>query len=316
VSSPEVSVVMGVFNGAETLVQAVRSILEQQDVELELVVVDDASTDATPSLLEDLARGDPRLRVLRQDRGGLTRALIRGCAEARGRFIARQDADDVSHPSRLRRQLDLLDGRRDVCLASCWARLVGPAGEELLALEPGEGPEEATRRLRAAAAAQVRGLTRHGTALFRRTDYDRAGGYRAAFAVAQDLDLWMRLTDHGLLAFVPEHLYTARLSPGSISMRSTRQQLRALELVVSMRRAREAGASEAPDLERAARLRPGGSPLGGASDAGGLYFIGRCLLDRRDPRSLGYLQRALRLRPLWPRAWAAWLRGRMAFGRG
>ena len=95
-STPEVSVLMSVYNGARYLRAAIESVLSQQGVDFELLAVNDGSTDKSGSILDEYAARDPSVRVIHQENLGLTRALIRGCNEARGRFIARQDADDVS----------------------------------------------------------------------------------------------------------------------------------------------------------------------------------------------------------------------------
>src|SRR5690349_20597011 len=100
-SAPAVSVVMGVYNAASDVEPSVRSVLEQRDVDLEFIIVDDGSTDSTAATLERLASADRRVRVLHQANQGLTRALIRGCAAARGTYIARQDNGDLSLPGRL-----------------------------------------------------------------------------------------------------------------------------------------------------------------------------------------------------------------------
>ena len=97
-TNPEVSVVMSVYNGASNLAATMDSILSQEGVELEFIVVNDGSTDETGEILDDYARRDDRVRVIHQENTGLTRALIRGCAAATGEFIARQDAGDVSLP--------------------------------------------------------------------------------------------------------------------------------------------------------------------------------------------------------------------------
>ena len=103
VSSPlDISVVMSVCNGSDLLAKAVNSILSQEGVSLELIVVNDGSIDGScATILDEYARRDPRVRVIHQENTGLTRALIRGCAAARGQFIARQDSDDISLPGRL-----------------------------------------------------------------------------------------------------------------------------------------------------------------------------------------------------------------------
>ena len=87
---------MSVYNGASNLAATMDSILSQEGVEFEFIVVNDGSTDATGEILDDYARRDNRVRVIHQENTGLTRALIRGCAAASGEFIARQDAGDVS----------------------------------------------------------------------------------------------------------------------------------------------------------------------------------------------------------------------------
>ncbi|MGH7338584.1 MAG: glycosyltransferase family 2 protein, partial [Myxococcota bacterium] len=102
--APEVSVVMGVRNGGEELAPSVESILAQRDIALELIVVDDGSTDGTAERLAAFAARDARVRVSRQEPSGLTAALVRGCDVARAPMIARNDAGDRSHPERLRRQ--------------------------------------------------------------------------------------------------------------------------------------------------------------------------------------------------------------------
>ena len=83
-TNPDVSVVMSVYNGASNLAATMDSILSQEGVELEFIVVNDGSTDRTGEILDDYARRDGRVRVIHQENTGLTRALIRGCAAASG----------------------------------------------------------------------------------------------------------------------------------------------------------------------------------------------------------------------------------------
>ena len=104
----EISVVMSVHNGGSDLADTMNSILSQERVQLEFIVVNDGSTDQTGQILDEYMRRDNRVRVIHQENTGLTRALIRGCAAATGEFIARQDAGDRSLPGRLRLQADTL----------------------------------------------------------------------------------------------------------------------------------------------------------------------------------------------------------------
>jgi hypothetical protein len=140
--------------------------------------------------------------------------------------------------------------------------------------------------------------------MFRRQDYRRAGGYRREFYFAQDLDLWLRLTERGHLAFVPTVLYDWRMTPSSITGRFRKAQVASARLAIELARIRNRGGDESPLLREASAIRPGG--VAHASDeSAGLYFIGKCLLDRKDARCFSYLKRALRQRPLHLRAWRA-----------
>src|SRR5437660_937335 len=123
---PDISVVMSACNGASHLTATVDSVLSQEGVELEFIVVNDGSKDETGNILDDYARRDARVRVIHQNNTGLTRALIRGCGAARGDFIARQDADDISLAGRLALQLDVLRNNKNVVMTSCGTRFIGP----------------------------------------------------------------------------------------------------------------------------------------------------------------------------------------------
>src|SRR5581483_5362438 len=131
---PIVSVVMSVFNGDSLLRDTLDSILAQEGIEFELVVVDDGSTDKTAAILEEAARNDQRVRVLRQQNQGLTRALIAGCRAARGVVIARHDCGDRSSSLRLKRQFELISSAGDIVLVSCKTLYVGPEREPLYTL--------------------------------------------------------------------------------------------------------------------------------------------------------------------------------------
>lgn len=284
---------MSVHNGERDILRAANSILGQAGVSLELIVVDDGSSDGTPGILQRLAQSDARVRVHAQANQGLTRALIFGCAQARGRYIARQDSDDVSLPGRLRRQLDLLESDPGLAFVSCWSEVEGPGGETVMTHQRPEDSCEATDWL----MRRRIGPPGHGSVMFRRDVYEHAGGYRALFYYAQDSDLWVRLALHGRLAYVPAVLYRYRIDPASISSRCTHIRADYERLVNRLHVARHAGEDEAAII--AATVLPDPKPgANGASSPGDtLYFIGRNLLARRDARALGYLWRAVRAQP-------------------
>jgi glycosyltransferase involved in cell wall biosynthesis len=125
---------MSVHNGAPWVRDAVTSVLTQRLTDLELIVIDDGSTDATPDVLA--AVRDPRLRLERRVREGLTRALIRAIELARAPLLARLDADDVAMPERLALQHEYLDAHPDVGLLGTGAREVDPTGREVAIVRP------------------------------------------------------------------------------------------------------------------------------------------------------------------------------------
>ena len=297
----EVSVVMSVCNDARYVAKSIESLLGQEGVSFELIIVDDGSRDETPEILARFANADPRIRVIRQENQGLTRALIRASGESRGTYLARQDADDVSLPGRLRKQADLLDREPSVRLVGCWIRHIGPLGEDLGTWQPSADAFEATRGLRCGDIKRIRSLGAHGSAMFRRHDYSAVGGYRQEFYFAQDLDLWLRLTELGMLAIVPQVLYEWRMSPLSITGRFRSLQMRTARVILSLARVREEGGDEGPLLREAALIRP--SDPRGKRLAPGLYFIGKRLLDRKDPRAIGYLKAATAARPWHIKSW-------------
>ena len=127
-SSPRVSVVMPVRDGERFLREALGSILAQTLEDVELVVVDDGSSDSTPAILEESAGRDGRVRVHRQEPGGLTAALNAGCALAQAALIARMDGDDVMLRDRLERQAAFLDDHPEVALLGGGIVLIDEGG--------------------------------------------------------------------------------------------------------------------------------------------------------------------------------------------
>jgi glycosyltransferase involved in cell wall biosynthesis len=219
VTAPAVSVLMGVWNGAPQVREAVESILSQTIPELELIVIDDASTDATPAILESFR--DPRLHVTRRTRGGLTSALNAALGLARAPLVARLDADDLALPERFDRQLGFLARNPQVGLLGTAAREVDAAGREVAILRPPTGDAEIRRAL-------IRSNPFvHSSVVMRRAAVEQAGGYDPAFPVAQDYDLWMRMSRVTRMANLPELLVIRRLLPGRVTAARQTERRRA-----------------------------------------------------------------------------------------
>jgi len=219
VKTPAVSVVMAVFNGASWIGAAVESLLGQTLTDLEVIVIDDGSTDATRDVLASL--GDSRLRIERRARQGLTRSLNRALELARAPLLARLDADDIALPERLSRQLQFLDAHPAVGLLGTGAREIDPAGREVAIVRP-PLDDVAIRRALIRANPFV-----HSSVIMRRAALDQTGVYDPSFPVAQDYDLWMRLARVTRLANLPEPLVIRRLVSGRVSAVRDDDRLRA-----------------------------------------------------------------------------------------
>lgn len=316
-SAPQVSVVMGVFNAATTVAGTIRSVLEQLGVDLELIVIDDGSTDGTSRLLDELAAADARLRVIHQENAGLTKALIRGCAQACGEFIARQDAGDLSLPGRLLAEADFLQKHPDVVFVSCATEYAEESGVPLYTNAGSGRARTPMSILDLSEAYGVKdGPTHHGAVMFRRDAYLRAGGYRADFYFGQDWDLWYRLAQQGKFASLGQVLYQARIGPGDISSTRRPQQQRLAQLSLEALRCRLGGQPEEPALQRARAVRPTSRPSALAvrrARAGGNYFIGECLRRNGHPAlARRYFGQALKELPLHAKSWVRWVQAALA----
>jgi len=209
--TPQVSVVLAVYNGERHVEASLRSILRQTFTDFELIAIDDGSTDRTPEILSSLQRDDGRLRVVTQENRGLTASLIRGVDMARGRYIARQDADDISPPERFRKQVEFLDAHPSVAAVGSWADVIDGTGSVVGVLKPPSGPRAVARALQTLRVAIV-----HGSMMMRREAILSVGGYREAFPVCQDYDLWLRLIAAFDLDNLPEALNQWRMDRGNV----------------------------------------------------------------------------------------------------
>ncbi|MFN2540431.1 MAG: glycosyltransferase family 2 protein [Mycobacteriales bacterium] len=237
-TTTEVDVVLPVRNGGRLLEAAVDSVLRQEGVDLRLWVVDDGSTDGAVSKLPS----DPRVTVLATSGIGIPRALELGCSAGSAPYIARQDADDVSLPQRLARQVRLLATEPAVGLVATAFEVV--VGRRVVATL-GPGPEDLLSANPLCA----------GSVMVRRSVHAAAGGYRAVFACSSDYDMWLRCEEHCRLAVLPEAGYRYRLTSDMTTIRRAALQGAFAELARHSARARRAGRSDpAADADTAAAV--------------------------------------------------------------
>lgn len=297
---PQVSVVMSVYNGAENLAQTLDSVLGQEGCNFEFIVVNDGSVDDTAAILDRYAALDQRVRVLGQDNTGLTRALARGCDESTGEFIARQDAGDISLPGRLKSQLEFLSAHPEAVMVACAVQFSGPAHEPLYCIS--KPLQELDLGLRQLDIDRLSGPPHHGATMFRRADYLAVGGYRLPFVVAQDIDLWLRLSERGSCLGMSAVLYEARLESGSISSRRRREQFELGNLAIACARLRQQNLSEANLLQDYVPTQAYQLPAVRHERALFHYFVGSCLREHDRLAARRYFRMALRDNPFHWRA--------------
>ncbi len=217
--SPTVSVVMCVYNGERYLDEAIDSILRQSMEDFEFVIVDDGSTDGTGEILRRYAAAEDRVRVVTRPHEGIIGAANHGCGLARGRYIARMDADDVAVPDRLEKEVAFLEAHPNVAVVGGAIQMINDSGVTLETITLPQGDQEIKDLLlRENAMAHV-------AAVFRRDVLNAVGGYRGAFAQAEDYDLWLRVADCHELANLPDVVMHCRTRPDSVSVRFRRQQV-------------------------------------------------------------------------------------------
>ena len=236
---PLVSVVLAVYNGERFLRCALDSLVSQTFTDFELIIVDDASTDRTPSILDDYT--DPRLvRMANSENAGQTPSLNKGLQIARGELIARHDADDISHPERLRLQVEAMRSDRNLALLGTAYERIDRRGRLLEKVSPPTTNERLQKRL------EEGNIFCHGSVIMRRDLLEKVGGYNDYFSVTQDYDLWLRLAEHGELANLPHALYQFRFDGASVSRQKRSLQLAYRRLAWDLARKRRAGQPESP----------------------------------------------------------------------
>ena len=250
---PLVSVVMPVYNGERYLAEAIESILAQTHSDLELIVVDDRSTDASAAIVRDYADRDERVRLVQHDRNrGSGPARNSGIAVSRGDFIAAMDCDDISLPQRLEKQAAFLQANPDIGVV---ASFLQTAAADLTERQSQEFPRQ--HALIVLDWILWGRTTMPGAVhMARREVLQAVGGYKDAPIYADDRVLYARLLFKTRFANLPETLYVYRQHAKQKSEFARRNQ-QALREDTALRRAwlkRVSGNFSRADLERFERL--------------------------------------------------------------
>ncbi len=216
---PRVTVAIPAYNAADFLGETLASVRGQTYGDLEIIVVDDGSTDGTAALAETV----PGTRVLRRERGGPAAARNDAVSSGTGELIAVVDADDLWLPTKLERQIAALDLHPEAVLAATGVESIGAAS--------GRGPTPSAGNVTAALIAE--NFITNSTVLVRRTALERAGGFDTDpdLVSVEDYDLWLRLSLAGPFAAVPDVLVQRRVHEANISADSLRLYTRMIGVI-------------------------------------------------------------------------------------
>jgi glycosyltransferase involved in cell wall biosynthesis len=216
---PKISVIMPVYNSCEVVGSAIDSILGQTFTDFEFIIINDGSSDGSSEILEHYRNKDKRITVISHCRRGLSYSINRGLEIARGEFIVRQDADDISLPYRLERQLKFINDN-NLDIVGSYAYLVNEKGGIVGKITRPVSHDEIALRLK------KENCILHPTLMFRKETILSLGGYSEQYEFAQDYELYLRGLIKGLkFGCIPEILVKIRHSSSSVSVKRRRRQL-------------------------------------------------------------------------------------------
>jgi len=222
--SPRVSFLMAVYNGERYLDEAIQSILNQTFPDFEFILINDGSTDGTAGIIERYRRKDGRIRAYEQPNQGLVASLNRGLELARGEFVARMDADDISMPERVATQVAFMESHPDVGICGTWIETIGmPHGT--VRCYP---TDDATIR----SWLLFESVLAHPSTIMRRELLTKAGlSYDVCYVHAEDYALWVQAARHMALANIPGVLLRYRLHPGQVVQKHEAEKIVSARLV-------------------------------------------------------------------------------------
>jgi glycosyltransferase involved in cell wall biosynthesis len=230
-----ISVLIPAYNAAQFIDRSIESVLNQTHRDIELIVVDDASTDHTATIVRRWAESDSRIRLIQNSRNaGISVSANVGTEAARSQWIARLDADDIMLPTRLERQLRAAVDDPKVVAWGTYAFQINRDGVRVGTIEIGPTSiAEYNRLLETGSIIFVL----NSTMLYRRKVVLEAGGFHTIFDSAEDVEMVSRIQRRGPIQVIPEHLVFYRIHADSITTKKADFQSRVLGFVKSRNRA-------------------------------------------------------------------------------
>ncbi|QWV95849.1 glycosyltransferase [Geomonas nitrogeniifigens] len=272
-----VSIVTATYNMAQYLPLTVESVLGQTYQNLELIVVDDGSSDDTSEVMARFA-AEPRVRYIRLERNcGQTVAKNRGLSEVKGAFVAFVDADNLWKPNKLERQLPLFVASERTGVVYSDAEYIDGSGAVLPYIERKYHDGDITAKL------LLSNFVNFNSAVVRKEVIDEVGGFDEALAMGIDWDLWLRISVRYRFRFLPEQTYSYRLWENQMSHQKVKRLKNAEKI-----------------LEKFQRAYPDAVPAKTLDEAKALLYADYALLELKNgtkSEAMTQAVRALKMRP-------------------
>lgn len=216
--SPSVTVLMSVYNAERYLAEAIESILNQTFKDFEFLIINDGSSDKSEQVIKSFV--DSRIRLISRANKGLTASLNEGIAKARGKYIARQDADDLSIPTRLEREFKVMESDPKIGMVGSNYTIIDEEGHSLVTTKVFTHPDDL------ALAEILSNQFGHGSVMMRKSVLDKVGTYDPKVGYVEDYDLFVRISRVARIANIKEPLYFWRRSPGGVSLSNQELQIK------------------------------------------------------------------------------------------
>lgn len=217
--NPLISVLLSMYNDEQYIKKSVLSIIHQSYQNWELILIDDGSQDNTYNIVKQMK--DSRIRIYRQKNQGLTRSLNIAASYAKGSFLARQDADDVSLPDRFERQIGLFQENPAYIIVGSDLAFIDENDEIIETRTCARNKYQAIQTL-----GRLSVPLGHGSLMIRKSAFEQINGYDESYPVSQDFDLLLRLSQlDGEMGSVPKILYQWRVHPKSVTSKKWWVQL-------------------------------------------------------------------------------------------
>lgn len=233
-----ISVIMPAHNAEKFIKPAIESILDQTYKDLELIVVDDGSTDNTVEIVKTYVAEDDRVQLIQNQHGGANKARNTAIEAAQYPWIACMDADDVAHPQRLEKQLKMLQAHPEIVVLGSYMEQIDGEGN---VIGHGRFGPTSVEEFNALDRTKHVAVIVNPTAMFNRDIAMKVGCYNERITAAQEVELWDRMSEYGALVVIPEPLLQYRIHGDSVSVNKYFDQRMYHNFITARYRARQEG---------------------------------------------------------------------------